>query len=398
MSGAAPDLSTLSSRILLLFSVLALLAGPVRADPRESPLALEGSYIVDALSNVSGGRSRGTDLFGSLLLDFQVYGEPALGWKGAFFEVSILAIHGGPFSDLVGDFQIVSNIQAPRTINIFRAYYEQKLHDDKLSFLLGLYNVDSEFDIRKSARLFVHSSPGTGGDLGQAGRNGPGIFPVGALGGRLRYEDRGWYGQAALLEGTPGDPDDPFGITLELNDGEGLFTIGEVGRVWTDEVGQLGKVAFGAWAFTEPYETHLSSDIQVANQGAYLSLEKTFYREEDDPGQGLAGFLRTGVAEGSVNPIQTYVGGGLVYTGLFEGRPADRLGFSVSSGFSGSEFIRAGPNESHETALELTYSFSLSENISIQPDIMYVINPGFDPALENSLIVGLRATAAFSTH
>jgi len=384
--------------ILYLFAFLVLpCSGAPEHEELTAPLVVEFSYIVDALANISGGKTRGSDLLGSLLVDFKLDGEAALGWKGASFEASVLGVHGGPFTDLIGDFQTVSNIEAPQTINLFRAYYQQAFWNEKFTVLLGLYNVDSEFDIRDTAELFVHSSPGTGGDLGQTGRNGPGIFPVGALGGRLRYEDRGWYAQTAVVEGVPGDPDDPFGITLELSDGEGLFVIGEVGRVWTDDVGQLGKVGFGAWGFTDPYETHLSPDIQVANQGAYLSLEKALYRETGDPRQGLTGYLRTGVAEGSVNPIQTFLGGGLVYTGVFEGRPADQFGLSVNSGFAGTEFIESGPNESHETAIELTYSFVLNENISIQPDLMYVINPGFDPELQNSLILGLRATAAFST-
>ena len=86
----------------------------------------------------------------------------------------------------------------------------------------------------------------------------------------------------------------------------------------------------------------------------------------------------------------------MVYTGVFPGRDSDKFGIAVNSGFTGRDFQESGPYESQETALEMTYSFAINDNVSIQPDLQYVINPGFDPALENSLIVGLRATWAFS--
>ncbi len=382
--------------ILWLFLVLPGFTEP-KADEPESPLIVELSYIVDALTNVSGGQSRGSELLGSLLVDFKLDGEAAVGWEGASFEASVLGIHGGPFTDRVGDFQTISNIEAPQTVSLFRAYYEQRLWEDRLSLVLGLFNVDHEFDTREAAELFVHSSPGTGGDIGQLGQNGPGIFPVGALGARLRFEDEGWYGQAAVVEGVPGDPVDPFGTTLRIDRDEGLFVIGEVGHVWSDEIGQLGKVGVGAWGFTAPFETHLDPAAEASNRGAYLTLEKTLYREDESPEQGLAAFLRTGLADGRVNPIATFVGAGLVYTGPFEGRDQDQVGLAISSGFANSDFIQAGPNDSHETNLELTYSFAINENLSIQPDLQYVINPGFDPSLKNSFIVGLRAVASFST-
>lgn len=363
-----------------------------------SPFVFELSYILDALTNVSGGQERGSELLGSALIDLKLDAEDAFGWKGASFEVSALAIHGGNFTDRVGDFQTVSNVEAPQTFSLFRAYYEQKFWQDRMSVMVGLLNVDHEFDTRETAEVFVHSSPGTGGDIGQLGENGPGIFPVGALGARLKYEHEGWYGQAAVIEGIPGDPNDPFGTTLSLDRDEGFFVIGEMGHVWSDESGQLGKVGLGGWGFTEPFATHTNPNAEASNRGAYLSLEKALYREEEDPSQGLAAYLRTGFADGRVNPIETFVGAGLVYTGPFQGRDSDIIGISVNTGFADSSFIQSGPSEPHETALELTYSFAVNDNLSIQPDLQYIINPGFDPNLQNSFIVGLRAVATFSSN
>ncbi len=344
-------------------------------------------YIVDVLSNVDGGVRRHGETLGNLNLVLD-YDAP---WNGDF-HAYLLGNHGGSFSQHTGDFQTASHIEAPPSLHLFEAYYLQRWLDDRLSLLVGLYAVDSEFDVRDSASLFVHSSPGTGGDLGQLGLRGPAIFPVGALGGRLRYRQDGWYAQLAAVEGTPGDLDEPFGTNFRLDKNEGLFLIGEVGKEWEDEYGSLGKVALGSWGFTAPFATHRYPEtLSASNRSAYLSLEKVFLREEDDPAQGLAGYLRLGAAEGQVNRIETFVGAGLVYTGAFSGREHDRLGLALNSGFAGEDFLASDNFDTHETALELAYAFAVSENFSLQPDLQYIINPGFDPELKPSLVLGLRA-------
>ena len=356
----------------------------------DRPFVIEASQVLDVLSNVRGGVERGTDTLGSLNVVLDWNAGSSIGWHGTSFHAHAIGNFGGPFTDKVGDYQTVDSIEAPNTVNFYQAYLQQRFADDRLSVILGLYAVDSEFDVRETAGLFVHSSPGTGGDIGQLGINGPGIFPVGALGARLKFETNGWYGQAAMVEGVPGDPNHPFGNTFHLERGEGLFVIGEAGRVWTDEAGQLGKVALGGWGFTRGYETILDPSFTTFNRGGYLSLEKTLSRESD-PTQGLGGYLRVGFAEGRVNPLGTFLGGGLVYTGAIPGRDSDQLGLSFNSGFASSEFLRSGSFDRHETNIELTYAAALNKYITLQPDLQYIINPGFDPALKNSVVVGLRA-------
>ena len=43
-----------------------------------------------------------------------------------------------------------------------------------------------------------------------------------------------------------------------------------------------------------------------------------------------------------------------------------------------------------ETTLEATYRWVLTDWLSLQPDLQYVVHPGGDPALGNALVVGLR--------
>ncbi len=70
--------------------------------------------------------------------------------------MALLAIHGGPFTDRVGDFQTVSNIEAVATARLFEFGYEQAW-SEQWDLVIGLLALDSDFDLRSSAGLFVHS-------------------------------------------------------------------------------------------------------------------------------------------------------------------------------------------------------------------------------------------------
>ena len=70
-----------------------------------------------------------------------------LDWKGATLFFYILGNHGGALSEQVGDLQGLSNIEAPATVKLYEAWFEQTLFDDRLSFKAGLYDLNTEFDV-----------------------------------------------------------------------------------------------------------------------------------------------------------------------------------------------------------------------------------------------------------
>jgi porin len=144
-------------------------------------------YFGDVLTNVSGGIETGTRYLDNLDLTLEIDVPEALGTGSGTFFVHGLYNNGGTFSDeLVGDLQIVSNIEAEEAWRIFELWYE--MGGDTWSVRTGLYDLNSEFDVNETGSLFLHSSHGTGADLGQTGENGPSIFPVSSL--ALRGEVR----------------------------------------------------------------------------------------------------------------------------------------------------------------------------------------------------------------
>src|ERR1035437_3452005 len=71
------------------------------------------SYIGDNLNNLSGGVKTGSCYLGMASIKISFDTEKAGLWKGGHFCINAANTHGSSPSDaLVGDFQVVSNIQA----------------------------------------------------------------------------------------------------------------------------------------------------------------------------------------------------------------------------------------------------------------------------------------------
>jgi porin len=86
---------------------------------------------------------------------------------------------------------------------------------------------------------------------------------------------------------------------------------------------------------------------------------------------------------------------GLAWTGLSDGRPKDKLGFGIGVVRAGEPFQQAQLAEgstpyAYETSFELTYRAVLSDWLTVQPNIQYIVHPGFDRALKNDFLFGLH--------
>ena len=100
------------------------------------------------------------------------------------------------------------------------------------------------------------------------------------------------------------------------------------------------------------------------NPGLYLLADVFVYQEVPSSNRGLSLFVRVGFADGDVQQIAAYAGGGAVYTGPFPGRPADQIGLGVAAAHNGQPFKRvteaAGERPAEgAVAVEATYRAEL---------------------------------------
>lgn len=400
---------------------LSACAAPGSVEESESaPLELEVHALVDALSNVSGGLRRTTEFPSSLDVTLTADMEALADWGGGTLFLYGLANAGGSISAAAGDLQALSNIEAPETVKLFEAWYEQRL-SERATLLGGLFDVNSEFDVMPAAGLFVHSAHGMGSDFGSSGLNGPSTFPASSVAVRLDVTPAdNLYVRAVVADGVPGDPNDPDGTQVRFDSGDGILWAAEVGwlerpeeelrrrellmeQVPADEHrrGGLSKTAIGVWGYTTEFTDFFRVDSGGQPQtfdgttGVYVLTEQRPFSEAHDPYQGLSVFARAGAADERANLFDGYLGAGLVYRGPIPGRDDDRLGFAVAAAHLSSDFrtassLAGNDLESWEVALELTYRAVLAPWLSIQPDVHYVLQPGGDDDVGDSLVVGAR--------
>lgn len=360
----------------------------------------------DLMSVLHGGVERGTAgpglLEAALALDMDALAH----WKDARVFVRGIAMYGEDVSALVGALNAPSNLaNSVATTRLFEAWLERGFVDDSLSVLVGLYAVETEFDVKETAGLFMNGGFGTGIDLSQSGLNGPCTFPTSCFGMRIAYATPGAYARLAVLDGVAGDPDDPRGTHVRLGGDDGALLIGEIGYQPDDAGGRFLRAALGAWHYTTEFDDLLAVDAagdprrRHGTQGVYALLEGDVC-STCNLGRDISGFLRVGMADQRVNPVRYYVGAGLVGAGMIPGRADDTAGIAVSVPVSGEDYRQAQrlagtPVDRHEAAIELAYRWQVSAWFGLQLDAQYIVNPGMDPGLDDAQLLGMRMQFTF---
>jgi porin len=380
--------------------------GGLRHRLAERGVTLEFVHTADVIGVVSGGLDHGANHLSNFDLMLSAETEPLFGWRGGKLFVYGLGLsNSGSPSAKAGDIQALDNIDAPEEWKLYELWFQQEMFGGRLSLLTGLYDVNGEFDVIETATLFLNSSFGIGKDISQTGENGPSIFPSTSFGVRLDSQPVArTYARFAVLDGVPGDPQGEHAGSgyFALNRDDGVFCIGEAGYLAGAEersAGPYTKIGLGGWLHSADVD-RIGGGRRDGHFGMYLLGERAVHREPQDPGRGLAAFARVGFADSEVNAVGFYAGGGLAYTGLFRRRREDRLGLGVAAAVAGDEFEEASeaegtPLSGAEVAIELTYRMQLTPWLAVQPDIQYIVDPGFDEDVGNALALGTRVEVAF---
>jgi porin len=371
--------------------------GGLRSKLEEKGVTLEMVYTGEMVSVLSGGLQRKTVFLDNKDIVLSVDAETLLGWKGAEFSFYVLGNHGDSPSEYIGDFQTMSNIDTDATWKLYEAWYQQSFLGGKVSFKFGLIDLNSEFDVIEAGGLFHHSSFGIGVDFSQSGMNGPSIFSTTSLGFRVRVEPKeGFYVQTIVLDGVPGDPDNPKGTHIILKKEEGWLIVGEVGYE-SDKGGHYRKFAIGTWFYTADFETLSEVGEEHKNKGFYLLTELQLVGNKEGSIPCLNAFLRLGFADRSVNQLGFYLGAGFVVSHLIPGREDDQLGLAFAYGRNGNIFMNLAPGvfDWSETAIELVYSFQVTPWFALQPEIQFILNPGMEKSINDAFSFGVRSEISF---
>jgi len=422
-------------------------------------ICLDAVYTGEVVSNLHGGIRHGSNYLDVVDLMLAIIFDRVLPWQGTSFYLDIFGTHGSDPCKCVGDFQGVSNIAARNTWQIYEIWLQQNFLNEKFSILCGIYDVNSEFDVLETAGLFLNSSFGMGAEFAQSGRNGPSTFPSTSLGFRIKTQlSEQLCFQTAILDGMPDEPENSWGTKYRLNKDDGALITSEIifisdkERVrslpWNSKRKQIhrqargfgkhrrffqksddskgpgqksgdrhrkyrrlqgempqqtiSKLAIGGWYYTSDF-THFDSGNPMQYQGSwgiYGLWEKTVFLDRKNPRSGLSYFLRLGISDKNVNQVDQYIGGGMVHSGIFPQLYHDQIGVAIAAAHTSDKFKQAilknGEQlDNWEIAIELSYRAEINGWCSFQPDLQYIINPGFNPDLKNAVTFGVRTEICF---
>lgn len=297
--------------------------------------------------------------------------------------------------DLVRDIQGVDNIEALDAFRIYNAWLS--FSGSTSGAKVGIIDLNSEFDVHNVAAVFVNSSFGIGPEVSHSGLNGPSIYPNSGLGvvAWIDDADRDIRYRVGAFDGVPNDPNRPSRTSLSLSARQGALLIAEADKSWATR----NRIVVGAWGYTSalPQLTNPSRSGQ-GSVGVYATLEATVFERGD--GRRLDGWVRAGWSNPTYNIVSAYVGGGLVYRGVFAGPKVDSLGVAIAyadlsrgmSVVSGAVPGAGVAGSGAETTLELTYQRHVRDWLTIQPDLQYVLSPAGRADVPDALVLGARVT------
>jgi porin len=313
--------------------------------------------------------------------------------EGRYFGLDGWRVHGQVFrtdgqslSNRVGDIQTVDNIEVVNTTRLFEAWIERTFgppNKPVAALRVGLIDLNADFDSIDPASLFINSSHGIGPDLSRSGLDGPSIFPVSAFGARLTWNaDDKLTVKMALFDGVSGNPASSRAFVAErFATSDGVLGIGEVDARMTDAV----TLTAGAWAYSRPLQpAFLPSESPAPGRGVYTALNTATPKDS-----GWAWWLRAGLADPRAQAVSGYLGGGVIYKGLF-GRANDRIGFAVARAEISRDARLTADLPGAETTWEASYQAKLGNTFAVQPDVQYIVNPAGRTGRPNALVVGLR--------
>src|SRR5678816_3526283 len=138
----------------------------------------------------------------------------------------------------------------------------------------------------------------------------------------------------------------------------------------------------------------------------YLMLQQQVTTRHEDPARGLSLFANFVQADRDTATIDQLITLGLFYTGPFDARPQDDIGFAIgrthvnSRVADGQKLQNASgvgpvPVQGSEYPLELYYTYNATSWLMLRPNLQFIYHPGGTSERQNVVVLGLKASMKF---
>jgi porin len=379
-------------------------------------------YTGELAYNASGGdehllRNAGQFNFGGT---FDL--EKLLGFRDSKVQITITKRHG---DNLSGDANLGTLMQVQEIYgrgNVFRwtqFWYDQLLFDGKLDVKLGRMGVGEDFmsfSCYFQNLSFCGSLPG---NIVATWFNWP--VSQWATRAKVNFPPQ-WYAQIGVYQVNPAYLNPSNGIKLNNPSGTiGALIPVELG--WTPKLFAAalpGAYRIGAWydSSNQP-NVFLAANgqplvlspgvpplMESSESGWYAMAQQQVTTVHGDASRGLSVFANFVQADRDTATIDQLFTVGIFYTGPFNARPQDDIGFAIgrthvnSKVAEGQQLQNAagrGPVavQGSEYPVELYYTFIAANWITLRPNIQFIYHPGGTSENANVVVVGLKASVRF---
>jgi porin len=348
-------------------------------DPSQG-FEFSGGYTFDFAANVKGGVDQGGVFLGNVDLNFDFNTEALNLWNRGHFFMYVLNNHGNSLSALMGDFQVANNIEAEAHTRLYEIWYEHRF--DFWSVLVGQHDLNSVFAVSEIGTFFINSSFGIQPDLSA---NFPAsIFPLATLGTVISWKlTKNTTLKHAIYDGDPGsESDNPNSLKWRISKNEGALLINEIQHVVKNDSLQKSVYKLGFWKHTQ--DQLLDTKLFSNSHGIYFISDHVLQERNTHK---VSAFTQVGFGLNKHTPVKSYFGGGLLYQGVSSKRTNDGIGLALGhTVFSNAYTSNFKGKIQNETAFELSYQWVTAGRWVFQPNVQYILNPGSDTDIPNSLM------------
>lgn len=368
--------------VMMLSQSLALHSAD-EGDEGGRALQAGASWTGDMAHSLAGGLKRGSVFLGMATFNADFNTGSAGLWKNGLFAVCAAHTMGGmPSADLFGDTQVSSNIEAGNHTFLMEFWVRQRFGSAEIT--AGLQDLNAIFAHSESGRLFLNSSFGIMPVI--TGNMPAPVFPLTSPGVTVVFET-GISGSlaAAIFDGRPVPfEDNPFNARWKFASGDGVLVVAEY-RHQAEIRGFAGEYKAGLFSrnhlIGELLDHDLPDTLCSSTVGAYLIADQAIWHSGNRKGNL---FIQAGFTPSAESYIDITAGFGINVTGLFNGRKDDSAGAAFTAG-------RISGEGGSEKVIEFSYRMQFSENLFLQPDLQYIINPsGRTSGIPNCLAGFLR--------
>ncbi|SDH40701.1 carbohydrate porin [Pseudomonas panipatensis] len=408
--------------------------GGSRTELLEKGYDFKLDYVGEAAANLGGGydndkTARYTDQWAlGTHLDLQ----KILGWNAAEFQFSVTERSGRNLSnDRVSDPRAgqLSSVQEVwgrgQTWRLTQMWYKQQFLDGALDVKFGRFGEGEDFNsFPCDFQNLAFCGSQVGNWVGGIWYN----WPVSQWAMRVKYNiDPQWFVQVGAFEQNPSELETGNGFKLNTSGTKGAILPLEV--VWQPKLGarQLpGEYRLGYYyssAKADDVYEDVNGDPQPltgkdfkshgSKHGWWVVAQQQVTAHNGDAARGLSLFANFTVHDQATNTVDNYQQVGLVYKGLFDGRPKDDIGLGLArihinddvtqrqqlsnavSGIDDYANPLYQPVQHSEYDAELYYGVHVTNWLTVRPNLQYVKHPGGVYEVDNAVVAGLKIQTSF---